>query len=236
MDKETSAKIRERFGLFAEPQDHDHHYVFIKPTLSEQECLDMFHEMTKEIFEKYPEKLENTSLIVHLSFPPEKRSVYPSDKVDSTEALAPTQESSGVKFDSTTKLPLTSGSLEECNFTFTTFNTNYKFLYFIHKDYAKFDAMLKEKLARDNIVAEHEWTFIYGTPGARMGKHVDFIAPSMRYSFAVSQPETNSSIRIDDVDYYMPTGSAYIIDGTLPHEVIQDGATPRLMLSGAVLI
>ena len=69
-----------------------------------------------------------------------------------------------------------------------------------------------------------------------MGKHVDFIAPSMRYSFAVSQPETNSSIRIDDVDYYMPTGTAYIIDGTLPHEVIQDGATPRLMLSGAVLI
>lgn len=238
MDAITSEKIRNRFGAYSEPQPHDHHFVYIKPTLTVEECTDMFNEMTSEIFEKYASLLEKTTLVVHISFPKDKKAVYPIKSADSSELLNNSYLQAGVtnvKIISP-KLYIKTGILEHVEFSFLTYGTKQNFLYFQHYNTEKYDSMLKEKLARHNINPEHEWTFIYGSPGATMGKHIDFILPSMRYGFAVNQPVTTSSIIIDNVDYYMPTGTAYIMDGTLPHSVEQNGTEPRIILSGAVIV
>ena len=96
---------------------------------------------------------------------------------------------------------------------------------------------LKNKLSQDGLTLQHEWYFTYTPSGARMGKHCDVLGTTnLRYSFAVRQPMTDRSITIDDIHYYIPQNTAYILDGRMPHEIMQDADSPRIMLLGALSV
>lgn len=238
MEETQASKIRNRFGYYADRQVHDDHWVRINPTVTVQECDDLFAEMTKEVFSKHADLLENTSLMVHLAFPPNKLRLFPGENVSKEDALEPNYDSNSydVRLAQGKEIILESGTLKECFITYANYASKYNFWYFTHNDSKKYEKYITDKFRLDGIELYHEWYFVYLSPGAQMGKHLDYLHHAMRYSFSVRQPETDRSITIGETNYYIPAGTAYIMDGTIPHEVSQTAESPRIMLLGAVVI
>jgi len=238
MNEAQAAKIRNKLGYYTDPQPHDEHWVRIKPSLTVEECEDLFKEMTTEVFEKHANLLNGISLMVHLAFPPGKLALFPADNVNKENALEPNPESLdyGVKLEQNKKIILDSGVLEECYIKYPDYDSTYDFWYFTHNDIKKYEQYIIDKFGKDGITLYHEWYFVYLSPGAHMGRHLDYLHGAMRYSFSVRQPVTDRSITIGDTNHYIPTGTAYIMDGTIPHEVHQNTDSSRIMLLGAVLV
>jgi len=238
MNEATAEKIRNKFGYYTERQPHDEHWVRIKPSITVEECEALFKEMTAEVFEKHADLLNGISLMVHLAFPPDKVALFPAPNVNKENALEPNPESPayGVKLEQDTKIYLESGVLDRCHIRYPNFNSTYDFWYFTHKDSEKYQQYIVDKFGKDGIKLYHEWYFVYLSPNAYMGRHLDYLHGAMRYSFSVRQPKTDRSITIGDTNHYIPTGTAYIMDGSISHEVVQNTNSNRLMLLGAVMI
>lgn len=238
MDKIQADKIRNKFGYYTDEQPHDDHWVRIKPTITVDECEALFHEMTAEVFEKHADLLNGISLMVHLAYPPDKVALFPAENVPKENALEPDPEADtyGVKLKQNKKIYLESGVLKQCHIKYPNYDSTYDFWYFTHRDGEKYQQYIVDKFGKDGIDLYHEWYFVYLSPGARMGRHLDYLHGAMRYSFSVRQPVTDRSITIGDRHHYIPAGTAYIMDGSISHEVDQNTDSSRIMLLGAVMI
>lgn len=238
MKAELAKSIKDKFGYGGELTELDTVYVPIKPTVTTEECEEVFREMTEEVFSLYGDLFlkEKLTLMVHVGFPDGKTNLYPSKGVPVEAVVEPNPEWTGAAMTAPNTLKLKSGTLKKIHIDYTKFGTEYDFYYFVPHEHKKYDQWLKNKLSQDGFTLQHEWYFTFTPPGARMGKHCDVLGPNLRYSFAVRQPVTDRSITIDDVHYYIPENTAYILDGRTPHEIIQDADSPRLMLLGALTV
>jgi hypothetical protein len=238
MKEELAKSIKDKFGYGGELTPLDNVYVPIKPTVSTTECLQVFNEMTEEVFRLYGNLFveQKLTLMVHVGFPDGKTVLYPTEGVPINAVVEPNPAWTGASLAIPDSIELQSGKLERIHIDYDNFGTHYDFYYFMPNNHKKYEQWLKDKLSQDGLTLQHEWYFTFTPPGARMGKHCDVLGPNLRYSFAVKQPVTDRSITIDDVHYYIPENTAYILDGRVPHEIIQDADSPRLMLLGALTV
>jgi len=239
MKAELAKSIKDKFGYGGELTELDKDDVPIKPTITSEECKQIFHEMTEEVFKLYGDlfEKEKLTLMVHVGFPDGKTNLYPEEGVPVDSIVEPNPEWTGAALSSPNSFELESGTLAKIHIDYYNFNTYYDFYYFKPHAHKKYEQWLKNKLSQDGLTLQHEWYFTYTPSGARMGKHCDVLGTTnLRYSFAVRQPMTDRSITIDDIHYYIPQNTAYILDGRMPHEIMQDADSPRIMLLGALSV
>ena len=225
MDKIISDTIRRINGIDLISLDTDDKFVYITPTLSTDECFELFNNMTEEVFENYSHLLDKTTLMVHL-FPPEvlNTSGHTLDK----------KPEGHHKFYILDKIILKTGTLTLCKIEFIEFGTTYNWWYFKHVNWKHYGDTIRNKFLSNGITPTNEWVLNYMTKDATMPKHVDAILPYIRYCFSIRQPVTEASIIINEEKFYIPEGTAYIMDGEIPHEIIHKSADPRIMMIGAI--
>lgn len=204
-------------------------YKIIESIFSTDECVEMFNEMTYEVFENYVDLLSSTTLMVHL---------FPPDVVDikDKESTLDKKPDGHNKFHILEKIELHTGKLLKCRMDLLKFNTEYEFYYFLHHDWKKFGDKIKNRLISSGITPVNEWVINYMSKDAAMGKHVDAIHPYVRYNFSIKQPLTDCSVTINDIDYFIPEGTTYLMGGELPHSVLQKSSEPRIIMIGSIKI
>ena len=207
--------------------NYSNNYTLIDSIFSTEECLQIFNELTYEIFEKHSDLLSSTTLMVHL-FPPD---VLEIKKREQTLDNKPEQHST---FQILEKIELDTGKLSKCRMELLKYNTTYEFYYFLHNDWKKIGDKIKNKLLSAGFKPVNEWVINYMTNNAAMGKHIDAIYPYVRYIFTIKQPLTESSVVIDDVDYFIPEGTTYLMNGEVPHSVLHNSAEPRIVMIGSI--
>lgn len=203
------------------------HYMIIDSTFSSEECMQLFNEMTLEVFDKHSDLLAATTLMVHL---------FPPDIIELRDGnyLLDKKHEGHSKFYILESIKLNSGELKKCKIEFLEYNTVYDFYYFKHNNWKYFGNRIKEKLISSGIEPVNEWVINYMTNNACMGTHADSILPYMRYTVSIKQPITDCSITIGNVNYFIPEGTTYIMDGEIPHEIVHTSNEPRITMIGAI--
>lgn len=227
MNKDTIELIKTQFNVLSDSVETDQHYVIIPLAFTIEEYMQIFNEMTHEVFDKHSSLLTATTLMVHL-FPPETIAVKEGHH------LLDKKHEGHSRFHILETIKLDSGELKKCQIEFLEYNNVYNFYYFKHNNWKQFSAKIKERLLSAGIEPVNEWVINYMTNNASMGKHTDSIQPHMRYTVSIKQPITDCSITVDNVDYFIPEGTTYIMDGEIPHEIIHKSANPRITLIGAI--
>lgn len=227
MNSNIANRIKTQFNVTSASANSDSHYIVIPAAFTIEEYLEIFNEMTHEVFEKYANLLTATTLMVHL-FPPEviavKEGNYLLDKKHEGHS----------RFHILDTIKLDTGELKKCQIEFLEYNNVYDFYYFKHNNWKLFGDKIKERLQSLGIDPVNEWVINYMTNNAFMGKHTDSIWPHMRYTVSIKQPITDCSIRVGNVDHFIPEGTTYIMDGEIPHEIVHRSVDPRITLIGAV--
>ena len=115
MDNNVINSIRSQFNVLSAPAESDCHYVTISSAFTIEEYLQIFNEITHEVFDKYADLLTATTLMVHL-FPPKiiavKEGNYLLDKKHEGHS----------RFHILETIKLNSGELKKCQIEFVNFD------------------------------------------------------------------------------------------------------------------
>jgi hypothetical protein len=204
-------------------------YKIVDPIFTCEEVNDIFNEMTSEIFQIFPMLRTNGSLMVHL-FP----DLGITHKDNSYSDGLPDKPKNHSKFVIKESTKLKSGALSLCRQDFLEFETYYEWYHFVPND-TVFGNSIRQKLVDNGYKPAHEWWISYMCPDTHFQRHVDGIAPLVRYSFVVKQPHSTASIEIGNDKLFFPEGTAYLMNGEIPHEVLNTGNGNRIMLLGSIL-
>lgn len=189
----------------------------VEPVFSTSELKLLFDEMTVEVFEEMGDEVSRLGAIM--------------------VSLSTNVKKFGSAYQGLTtprSIPVSSGIMHHCHHNFHGFDTKYEWFHFVHKDISKYEQVIKQRLEEHRIPQEGAWYFSLMLPGSHFQKHVDGKYPWLRYSFSIEQPDTDVSLIYGDTGYFFPEGSAYLMNGESPHEVLNNTNANRLMLLGSV--
>lgn len=208
---------------------HDNGWQVIPPTFTAAEISAVFAEMTQELFASRPELATSGSLMIHL-FP---------DLAETHTDLSysdglPGKPEDHSRFTQLDVQECGSGILSLCRQDFLQFGTFYQWHHFVHSDHMRWGIGIRDRLIASGIRPAHEWWISYMASDAHFQKHVDGISPLLRYSFVVKQPPVLASIQVDQTDLFFPEGTAYVLDGERPHQVLNTSTESRIMLLGSM--
>jgi hypothetical protein len=70
--------------------------------------------------------------------------------------------------------------------------------------------------------------------GVVFPKHIDGKISKLRFLHSVKQPHSDVSFEYNDKSYYFPENSSYILNGEVPHTIINNTLYDRLMYIGTI--
>ena len=189
--------------------------VEIEPIFTSIELLDIFNELTTEVFLTCSDLLDEYGFL-----------------------MAPTNVVTNNKYDGeiTQVIPikLKTGTIYICEHEFKRFNTHFKWLHFTHNDLAKYEKYTFDKVKNSNIDPVNSWYFSYMRPGVVFPKHIDGKISKLRFLHSVKQSHSDVSFEYNDKSYYFPENSSYILNGEVPHNIINNTLYDRLMYIGTI--
>jgi hypothetical protein len=185
----------------------------IEPIFDLTEMHELFNSLSKEAFDRIPEKINSVgTFMIELS---QNNKEY--SELEMIESWN-----------------LETGMIYHCKQFYTESDSYFEYLYFKHKHILETEKIVKEKLDKNNINIHTNWYFSYMTTNGIFPTHKDKNDNWLRFSLSIDQPVVEYSLIYNDEKYYFPTGSSYLMDGNILHSVVNTSLKPRLMLLGAV--
>lgn len=197
--------------------------LVLKPVFTVDELKALFDDMTEELFEKHSDLLTTGALYVHL---------FPDlDTLDQKKITRKT-------YPITNTYELKTGTLSQHDLTFNNpafkqTDTKVNWFQFIHHEAEKKSKFMLDRLLEHGYKPVHEWDISYLNPGCVVGRHRDGLAPYLRYCFAIHQPEIDCSVNYGFKEFFFPSGTSYVMDGEVPHEVVNSADTARIYIIGS---
>lgn len=185
------------------------------PIFSSYELKLLFDEITSEVFNEY------SDLIAEYGF-----------------LMAPTNVVKNNSYDGeitkVTPIKLKSGTIYICNHEFKRFDTQFEWLHFTHNNLEKYEDYTFKKIKENNISPTNSWYFSYMNPGVVFPTHVDGKISRLRYLHSVVQQETSTSFEYNGIPFFFPENSSYILNGEIPHSIVNNTTSSRLMYIGTI--
>lgn len=189
--------------------------VEIAPIFTSVELQEMFDELTEEVFLTCSDLLDEYGFL-----------------------MAPTNVVTNNKYDGeitdVVPIKLKTGTIYICNHVFKRFNTEFKWLHFTHNNLEKYESYTFNRARSNHIDPVNSWYFSYMRPGVVFPKHIDGKTSKLRFLHSVKQAHSDVSFEYNENSYYFPENSSYILNGEIPHSIINNTTSDRLMYIGTI--
>lgn len=188
--------------------------VEIEPIFTSIELQDMFNEITAEVFSTRSDLLDEYGFLMAAT------NVVTNNKYDGMTAVG--------------SIKLKTGTIYICNHEFKRFNTSLKWLHFTHNNLEKYENYTFDRVRNNNINPVDSWYFSYMRPGVVFPKHIDGRTSKLRFLHSVMQEHSDVSFEYNEKSYYFPENSSYLLNGEIPHSVVNNTNSGRLMYIGTI--